>query len=370
MKTSTFNILLLIFGSYFLFSFSRQSDEAEKIIRKTFQVHPQTALHIINKHGNIEISHGKSKEINLEARIITNSGSKSARETFLKESSIDFSTQGHHIYAVSNPKQMNKGKYWWNRMLSSPVGYAIHYKVDVPANLELELDNKYGNIVMGDHTGIINLKNSYGNIEANHLEGQVTLDLRYGKAKITSIQDGKVKLAYSSLELEKAPTVEFNSKQSRVQVGESSDLSVFSKYDKYNIGTVNSLFNEGAYDNFKVSHVDRIKTITRYSTFDIEKCANKIESDMAYGSIKVHQISQDFTGGNIQTKYTNVSFKDLPNHQLSFKGKYTGLNLMDGYLFNEKITDGNDESIEAVFGENGKLPRLIVDMRYGKLNIN
>ncbi len=368
MKALTFKLIILLLVSFFFFSSSRQGNETEKIIEKSLKVDDQTVVHIINKHGDINVFPGRSDKVEMEVKITTHSGSKNARETFLKECSIDFSTQGNHFYAISNPKSQNKGKYWWNRIMTSPVGYKIHYKLNIPPAIEIELDNKYGNINLGDHKGKLYIKNSYGDIQAEDLNS-LTLELKYGKGKIKSSTEGDIKLAYSVLEMDEMPVAEINSRQSKVSIGKSSELSVFSKYDKYTIGSVNSLFNEGAYDKFIIDNVDRIKVISKYSGIEIDKCGQKLESELTYGSLKVNEFSSQFSEGIINSKYTDIFLYKMGNHHLSFKGKYTGVDLKDGYVYTNEMTDGSEKNIEATYGSNNPLPRLSLDMKYGKLVI-
>ena len=77
---------------------------------------------------------------------------------------------------------------------------SIDYEVMMPANLTLDLENKFGKTVLPDLTGKVNVKVEFGNLYAGKLSQAGNIEVRFGGVVIESVVNGKYDFGYASSE--------------------------------------------------------------------------------------------------------------------------------------------------------------------------
>ena len=68
-----------------------------------------------------------------------------------------------------------------------------------------------------------------------------------------------------------------------------------------------SLDADSKYDNFSIDQIESVKASTQYTNINIDRLGDKIDIDNGYGSIKVDEISKDFSLVNITNSYGGIN---------------------------------------------------------------
>lgn len=256
------------------------------------------------------------------------------------------------------------------------------YDITMPLNLNLEVDNKYGNVSIENLNANLDATLFKGKLNAGNIANDLKLNLKYSDGVIGNFETGKVDLFYANTKLGNAKNLEVNAKYSKVDIdgsdkldliGFKSDFEIFEtvnlvsgdiKYGTINLNSntqevdfvffksnmncanINKLTWDGSYSNFKgnnikeleipnafqsnfsINEVGEIKASGKYTDFDIEKLSKTIDITAFQGSIAINEISNGFTKVNCDTKYTNLDFSFNPDskYNLNLETMYGSLN--------------------------------------------
>ena len=93
----------------------------------------------------------------------------------------------------------------------------------VPADIYLELANKYGNIYVETTNRDLRIDLDYGDISLGNINAKLNLDMSYSEGAISGIKDGDIFLSYSDLEMEDANALRIDMKYSDLVMGQPND---------------------------------------------------------------------------------------------------------------------------------------------------
>jgi hypothetical protein len=93
----------------------------------------------------------------------------------------------------------------------------VNITISMPASVNLDATNKFGDIFINQLTGKAKIYLSYGNLEINKLENSDNLlDLQFSRANIKSIKGAVMLLKYSEMDLSYAGSLRLDSKYSNL----------------------------------------------------------------------------------------------------------------------------------------------------------
>jgi hypothetical protein len=80
------------------------------------------------------------------------------------------------------------------------INYTVNYEITVPENIDIEIDNANGGVLIDRMTADLDIQNSNGGIELNNITGSVTVDLGNGgvDADITLPTNGEIDITVSN----------------------------------------------------------------------------------------------------------------------------------------------------------------------------
>ena len=302
-------IILTILAS--TVSFARD-EEFTKKYKKEYDVKPGTQLQIENKYGNVDIKNWEKKSISIEVVITVRASNEEKARKLLDQINVEFSETGDIISAKTDFSS-DFSKYFQN---TRDKLIDIHYSVNMPKNVPLNLSNKYGNAFINEltSTSVIDIK--YGNLKANRI-------VHNDEKPLTQIN-----LAYSNADIELCTWVKFDVKYSKVEMDESKALVFLSKYSKIFITKGSSLVTESKYDTYRLGKFTNLVATAGYSNFKAEEISNKIIMETRYTDLNVNHVPAGFENIKLTTSYGNYSviidpeasyrLDDMPNMPGSF----------------------------------------------------
>lgn len=272
-----------------------QSFTESKRIEKIFPVSSSTSLEIINKYGKIHIVSWEKDSVGIDIELTVKSDNISKLNDIMDNIDFDFTSTDYYVIAETEfGRRYNSFfesiKDLAESLIPSDNVVSIDYTVQVPKDLELKINNKYGDVYIDDHAGDLRLTLSNGDLKVNELTGNAVISIEIGNGMINFIREGKLDIAYSEFEVKRAEILNVFSRSSKVDIGEIDDLSLNSRRDKLFINSMESLSGE-----------------TYFSDVYVYNLSRELNFTMKYGSLNMDKIRKGFSFLNINSNYTDIN---------------------------------------------------------------
>jgi hypothetical protein len=340
MKTRIFNFLLIFL---MLISIGANAEKISKKIYKSFPLSQVAKLELSNKYGNIQIDDNRKDSVVINVQVwVDGSGSRAQR--LLDNIDVNISNSGNTVSATTE----------FHNDLNSNMDFSIDYVVSVPADRDLSVEQKYGNVNMNNLTGqgIFDIK--YGEIRAkNLLSPNLKLELGYSKAYIEASKNLNLDIKYSKLSLEKGDNLNIESRYSGLNIGECKDVKLDTRYDDFKFKTVNSLESNAMYTGIRIN-----------------KLTSALSLINGYGNFTVETIPAGFKNIKVSSRYASVRLGIEPGASYKLDGnvRYCDLKHPDGKL-NRMREDTTYEVHGTVGSSESPTATVTIESSYGNVGL-
>ena len=346
--------LLVVQAAFILFS-TAYAAEVEKKYSKEYNATGKDLLSISNRYGEVVVQSWDGNTVSIEVIVTVEHPSQDKAEKYLEMIEVLFSDNDNTIEARTEIDKNFSFKGGGDR------SFSIDYLVKMPAALNLGLENKYGNVKVGDLSGHVDIAVKYGSLFVGKLtrgkgEPLNSVSIAYGKGEIVEAGWLELTLRYvGSMNLTRANAVVLDSKYSKVSIEEASSIVSETKYDNIVIGTITNFVAEGG-----------------YTGFDLGVVKGKLDISTGYGSIKVEKVMKGFEAVDIEAKYCQVrlGMDSEASYKLDVETSYGGISFdEDRADISKRIYENNHKSIEAVVGDKGTTSAIRIDTSYGSVKV-
>ncbi len=284
------NALILLLG---MSAFA--SDRAERKSEFAFGSADVEEIHIENKYGNIEFNTWDKDSISFKVSIEVDSKSKELSNEILDRVIIEIKQQNNRIYAHTRI-QDKKGKPVINFVKDLDVlkktQVKIRYLIHAPNTLDLDIENKFGNVSIDDWVGEISTSVNHGNLIMFNLSGNLDAHVKYGKLNAATIQDAKLTLRSCDLRIDKAST-----------------LIVKSSGSEIDINSLNAYRMESTRDDIEIEEVETFTGSGIFTGVTIENLLQNMDVAMRLSDLDIRGIDHQFEKIHIEERATNVFLK-------------------------------------------------------------
>ena len=343
-----------------LFANAQFTDTKE--IRKSYAITPETQIEITNKYGKIDIKPWDKDSVKFLINIRVEEKKLSKLEESIDE--IDFEIRNSEHYLIMRTLvEKNKGalareiKKFKETLLSSDGNIQVDYTVWMPDSNRLKIDNKFGDIYIGDFKGEADISLSNGNMKAHDFTS-INLTLNFADATINKITEGRLDCNFSDLFVKEIGAVHLESKSTEFELQQVETLTLASRRDKFRIGQIELLDARSSFTTFRINEMlDR----------------TKIQSE--YGDIEIENTISDFSGISIESRSTDINLYFNNETQFAFNIKQAKAELdmgMDFEVVKEETLDEkeNEIQINGYFGDNkNATEKLYINANSGNINI-
>ncbi|GAB3952918.1 hypothetical protein GCM10028805_35690 [Spirosoma harenae] len=273
--------------------------EKKKTIIKLFDVDSKDHLVIDNQYGQVSVDTWDKAEIKLQITIVANSDSDERVQKYLDAVSIEEKRSGNQILVRTNFSQNNTSNWSLNRWKDGgDRNYVnINYTVMMPKQNALTIRNKFGNTSIATFQAPLTVYSRYGNFTAEDLTSrQNDIDVAYGKANIRNLDEGKLDIAYASLELLKANVLVLTNKAGKMTIGDVGKLNADINYSGAKIGTVreSGKIKLGFSGGFRIDQ--------------LPKTAENIEIQASYSSVALPVDRNNDCDFDVTVSYGNFNY--------------------------------------------------------------
>jgi hypothetical protein len=338
---------------------SASAEEAKKEFHREMVPGDNSTLTVINKFGAVVTETWDQNNVVIDVTVKVENPSAEKARKLLDMITVNFTEEGGNLKAETVFNDDFSSINW----KGTNNNFSINYNIRMPAHVNLDVTNKYGNVVLDEHNGqtLVNVK--YGDLTANKLtRGNVkplnTLIVAYGKATVYELGWAEINARYVGMfSVEKAKALLIDSKYSKVSVGEASSIVTDSKYDGYSIGTVNNIVAMGGYTDFNFKKVNK-----------------KLDVETKYGNLSVEMVPAGFEKLSVKAGYCGVKLAIDPSacYRLDAKSSYGSIKFDDSLFSPDRRIIGNTSS--EIAGKVGKCgntaSEVTIDTSYGSVRLN
>lgn len=212
--------------------------EKRKTIIKMYDVTPKDNLVIDNQYGKINVNLWDKDEIRVQITITANAGSDDKVQDNLSLVEIDERRAGDQIILKTQIRRPATSTWMWASN-NEKNNVKIDYDISMPRRNPLNVRNQFGTTNIPAFSAPLTVHSRYGSFYANDLQSrQNTIDIAYGKAEIKNLESGKLDIAYSSLDVDKANVLILSNKSGSMNIGEVGKLDADIGYSGGKVGTV------------------------------------------------------------------------------------------------------------------------------------
>ncbi|MBS1772258.1 MAG: hypothetical protein JST82_05315 [Bacteroidetes bacterium] len=225
----------------------------EKRISKSYSVSASDKLYIINHFGDVKINTWNKNEISVDVVIEVRQRSENRANEMMDDISVDYSDavrNGKITFKTSiNRKNINN---------SNGERMRIDYTINMPKGSPIDIKNEFGNLIMDDFEGDMNIDVEYGNFNAGDITGsEKVVKVQFGKVDIHSIAVGRFNVEYSPLKIDNAQRIGLRNMFGKTTINYVQQLSLVQEYGNLELGTVNMLSGKISFAGININRVNK-----------------------------------------------------------------------------------------------------------------
>ncbi|MDA3894457.1 MAG: hypothetical protein PF517_22575 [Salinivirgaceae bacterium] len=345
MKTLNYKIITLFF--ILITSIAGAQDDFSKKFHKEYDVSKSSNFEIANRFGDIKIENTNADKITIDAEIIVKARSQDKADRIMSKISVNIAQNRSDVSAITKVNNINN------------ASFEINYVVVMPAYLNTNLSNNYGNVTINELHGKSNLAVKYGSLNVNKmLDGNEkplsSIELGYCEnSRVNEINWAKISIQYSKLE-----------------IGSGKAVAISSKYSKLRIGQFSSIVAEAGYDDYEIDKVSNLKITAKYTNINLNQLTKKFIIENEYGNITVTKIPDGFKEIDVLSKYAKIrlGIASEANYKIKAKSKYADIKYNDLNI-QQRIKEDNGIEISGFSGSESTESTVNIDTKYGNADL-
>ncbi|NND94619.1 MAG: hypothetical protein HKN45_07100 [Flavobacteriales bacterium] len=294
MKTYNFRILVLFFALLTIVDLWAQDVNMDKkVYEKNYIANSGSYVELSNKYGDIEVNTWEKDSVSVRVEVKTFSEKWDWREEMMESIDVDFTCSAGFIVVETT---WGEGANFWKKSaykVAKEFGnnrIEVQYKVSLPKNMPLEIENRFGNVFIGDYDGQLEVKVHHGDFRARRLKNLRNLDIRYGKAKIKEVEQAQIDMGSgSSLDLQHGGELMITSSSSEIEIETLNSLNINSRHDDIYLERPSSVNGSFSLSDLKIS--------------DLQK---DIKADCKFGSVRIQEVARNADSVDIDGDKTDI----------------------------------------------------------------
>ncbi|MDD7885724.1 hypothetical protein [Flavivirga sp. 57AJ16] len=288
-----------------LLSFSVYSQEVlTKTIKKTYEMTNAGELHLNNKYGNITINGWEENNISIKIDIKVANKKKENAKTLLNRIVANIKTVDDFVSIVSEISEKNTSLFsrYFNKV--NPFEFdksnvEINYTIYLPINAEIDVTNKFGDVIIDNWTGRLKANMEHGDLWINEDITNARISMKFGKLRSKSIAYGTIDLKNGDIDIESSNKLLLKTSGTKIEIDQVKDLELISSKDEIIVQKVKKIQGEL---NFSIAQIEAVEEKISLSMKVAELRVSKINLPDAL--VSINQESSD-----ININITGLSFK-------------------------------------------------------------
>jgi hypothetical protein len=350
-------------GCLLLFAMSAHAQFTEtREFVKRYKIQPETRIDITNKYGRIELNTWEKDSVVIQFKMEINEKKPIKLEKTLDNLDFDISNSQYYLVVktlVDKNRSQLESEFmkFKETILQTNGSIRIDMIVWLPDDHELRLENKFGDIIMGDFKGETQITLSNGKLKCGDLTNRASLNLSFADASVNNLPNARIASNYSDINIRNSGTLRLETKSSAIEIVNSKELSIDSRRDKYRIRIADKL---DAYGNF--------------SQFMVTELKNKANVRLSFGGLDLEKVLTDFSNIYVEARSADLNLYFNPEAKFNFQITESKTNLKLGHelkVEDKEVLDSKENKVRhtGYFGKKMKEDQLIINAVGGETNV-
>ncbi|SHG71318.1 hypothetical protein [Flagellimonas flava] len=270
------NMMLALLFGLITTSLAAQS-ERTKQWKKSYDLPASGTVQIENKYGNVAINGWDREELQVVIDIKVVHRKDENAKKLLDRIQPEVTQAGDFIRITSEIVDRSSSLFsrYFNK--ANPFDFdksniKIDYEVYMPVNAELNITNKFGDVVIGAWNGDLEANLQHGDIWINDPVSTAKVDMRFGKLNFGDVGYGNIKMSNGAIDIENAQKLKIISSGSDIKLDDVANLELYSSKDEVYLEAVGSLRGDFKFSNVDIGSVDSEMFLTlRIAEVEIKK---------------------------------------------------------------------------------------------------
>ncbi len=321
--------------------------ELQKDFNFSYSVNEENLLKITNKFGQINVKLGSPKFVKIESRILVKAVNKELADKILSQIHVESSKSANIIKAETIFKNLVN---YSNK--DQNVKFEINYEITMPANMALDLNNKFGDVHLPTFKAPLTLNLDFCKLYADDVSNaSSTMKLSYGQAIVGKLTGTDIRSSFTNFKAEELKNVIFVDNYSELKAKVLNDVE-----GKFN-------YSHGVFDQVKESLKLKLNYADNIKLMNIDEQIKNLEITSNFSNINL-PLSKNFNGGfSIRTMHGSFMIDPafFINYQKNTKedNSKSGKAISVSNIYEGKIGKNNNSNI-----------KIIVISNYGDVKIN
>ncbi len=280
----------------FLISFSMCSQEVlTKTIEEIYEMTNTGELHIDNKYGNVTINGWEENDISIKIDIKVTNKKKENAKNLLNRIVANIKTVDDFVSITSEISEKNTSLFskYFNKV--NPFEFdksnvEINCTIYLPTNAEIDITNKFGDVIIDNWTGRLKANIEHGDLWINEDISNARIAMKFGKLRSKSIAYGTVSLKNGDLDIQSSNKLLLKTSGTKIEIGHAKDLEIISSKDE-----------------IIIQKVDKIQGELNFSNTEIENVEEKINLSMKVAELRVAKINQPAAFVSISQESSDIN---------------------------------------------------------------
>jgi hypothetical protein len=345
MKPLFYKTILYITFTLLSLSVFGQS-KASRETQKTFPFSNDGALYLNNKYGNVFINGWDKDSIKIVVTIEVNGKNLDKAKAFLNRITPNIVNTKTQVIAKSEigekqtsffNKYINKIDPFKNERANTDINYDVY----LPKHADVEVLNKYGDIIISGWNGKLIADVEHGDLRITDSITNSKLSLKYGKLRAYNLYDTDIHAKDANVSFDSAEVLKLTSNGSEITIDNVKELDLNSNKDHLEIDHLNKVFGKVKYSNIVFNSIAS-KVNLNLNLAELRIMALKTDAPV----VNVHQISSEVY---INISNTNFNFgAELEQGVLRIPKTMTNIT--------SKVLDEKNKirQIRAIYGKKNK----------------
>lgn len=337
----------ILYGAFMLLSLGVfGQSKVTKEVKKTVLLTDNGALYLNNKYGDVFINGWNKDSIQIVVNIEVKGKNLDKAKDLLKRITpniVNTKTQVIVKSEIGEKETSFFNKYFKkiDPFKSEKANTDINYTVYLPKHAQVEVFNKYGDIIISGWNG------------------KLIADVEHGDLRITdNITTSKLSIKYGKLRANTLHNASINAKDATVFFDNAEVLKLESDGSEINIETVNELDINSNKDDLEINSINNIFGKVKYSKVVLNTVTSKVNLNLNLAELRILKLNTESPVVNVQQKSSEV-YINISETNFNF-----GAELEQGVLripktmhsITSKVLDEKNKirQIRAIYGKKNK----------------
>jgi hypothetical protein len=274
--------------------------EKTKTITHEFKVTPSTYVELSNKYGNMTIETWDADSVKIVVDVEVRADEDDDLDELLGMIDVNVTQSSGFVIAETewsdNAKFLKKLGFDISQNLGSGNKIQVDYTVYMPAELGLDIKNRFGDIFIAKYMGELEVEMAHGNFRAHKLQRVKSIEAKYGKLRISELSTGRFDLSYMD----------------SAEIGQAEDLYIKSTSSEIEIDRVDVIQINSRNDEIVIEEVGQITGQSALSDVEIRLLMVSIDLNSKLGELRIREVGEEVELLNLNGNSTDYQIDFSP----------------------------------------------------------